>query len=87
MKAVTRQAALENEQIDKGITAMGIALNLKEEENVLLARGGGSKSVQMGLAQHGRSSGGRLEDALFISRRVCGSGGNGTGLSTWSFLT
>ena len=30
---------------------MDIAQNLKKEENVVVARGGGSKSVQMGLAQ------------------------------------
>ena len=44
-----------NEQIDKAMTAMGIAQNLKEEEEgVVVARGGGSKSVQVGLAQAGR---------------------------------
>ena len=34
-----------------GSAAMDIAQNLKKEENVVVARGGGSKSVQMGLAQ------------------------------------
>ena len=45
------EAALENAQIDKAMAAMGIAQNLKEEENVTVARGGGSTSVQAGLRQ------------------------------------
>ena len=48
------EAALENEQIDKAMVAMGIPHNLKNEDNVVVARGGGSKSVQMGLAQAAR---------------------------------
>ena len=56
------EAAPENKQIDKAMAAMGIAQNLKEE-NVVVARGGGSKSVRMGPAQAARhgDSGGRLE--------------------------
>ena len=36
---------MENEQIDKAIAAMGIAQNVKKEENVIVVRGGGSKPV------------------------------------------
>ena len=43
------EAALENEHIDKAMAAMGITKNLKEEENVIAVRGGGSTSVQSGL--------------------------------------
>ena len=44
------------------MAVMGIAQNLKEEENVLVARGAGAKSVQASLGQatnhglHARSS-------------------------------
>ena len=44
---------LENEQNDKAMAAMGIAQNLKEE-TVVVARGGGSKSVRVGPAQAAR---------------------------------
>ena len=44
-------APFENEHIDKAVAAMGTAQNLKEEENVMVAREGGSKSVQAGLGQ------------------------------------
>ena len=56
------KAALENEHIDKATAAMGIAQKLKEEEKVVVARGGGSTSEQKGLAPVvARESGGRLE--------------------------
>ena len=42
---------MDNAQIDKAMAATGIAQNLKMEENVIVARGGGSKSVQAGLWQ------------------------------------
>ena len=42
------EAAMENEHIDKAMAAMGIAQKLKEEENVIVARRGGSTSVQAG---------------------------------------
>ena len=51
---ILAEAALENEQIDKAMAAMGIVQNLKKEENVVVAPGGGSKSVRMGLAQTAR---------------------------------
>ena len=47
-------AALESEQIGKVMEAMGIAQNLKGEEDVAVARGEGSKFVQFGLAQAAR---------------------------------
>ena len=49
-----RSSAGKNEQIDKAMAAMGVSQNLKKEENVVVARGGGSKSVQMGLAHIAR---------------------------------
>ena len=45
------EAAVENTQIDKAMAAMGIAQKLKEVENVVVAPGCDSKSVQTGLAQ------------------------------------
>ena len=56
---ILAEAALENEQIGKAMEAMeamgmDTALNLKQEENIVVARGDGSKSVQMGLAQAAR---------------------------------
>ena len=51
---ILSEAALENAQIDKAVAAMGIAQNLKNEEKAIVARGGGSKSVQMGLEQAAR---------------------------------
>ena len=59
---VLAEAALENEQIGKAMgvmeameaMGMGTAQNLKKEENMVVARGEGSKSVQMGLAQTAR---------------------------------
>ena len=48
---ILTEAALENEQVDKAMENMGIAQNRKQEENVVVARGAGSKSVQMALAQ------------------------------------
>ena len=44
-------AAFENEQIDMAMAAMGIAGNLKKEENVIVAREVGATSVQAGLGQ------------------------------------
>ena len=44
-------AAFENEQIDMAMAAVGIARNLKKEENVIVARGVGATSVQAGLGQ------------------------------------
>ena len=38
---ILAEAALENQQIDKAMEAMGIAQNLKKEENVVVARGEG----------------------------------------------
>ena len=35
------EAALENSQVDKAMAAMGIAQILREQENVIVARGGG----------------------------------------------
>ena len=60
---ILAEGALENEQIDKLMAAMGIAQNSKKE-NVVVARRGGSKSVKICLAQTGRQgdSGGKLED-------------------------
>ena len=49
--AILAEAALENELVDKAMEAMGIAPNLKKEQNVVVAREEGSKSVQTGLAQ------------------------------------
>ena len=46
--AFPAEATLENEQIDKAMAALGISQNLKKEEHVVVARGGGSKSVQTG---------------------------------------
>ena len=56
---ILAEAALKNEQIDKAMEAMepmgmGTALNLKKEENIVVARGEGSKSVQVGLTQAAR---------------------------------
>ena len=51
---ILAQAALENEHVAKAMAAIGIAQNLKKEENVVVARGGGSMSVQEGLAQASR---------------------------------
>ena len=51
---ILAEAALENEQIDKAMEAMGIAQNLKKKENVVVARGGGPKSVHTGLGQAAR---------------------------------
>ena len=59
--AISAEAALENEQIDKAMAATGIVQNLKKEENVVVAPGGGSKSVQWG------DSGGRIEDKGQVS--------------------
>ena len=44
---ILAETALESEQIDKAMAA--IAQILIQEENVLVARGGGSKSVQNGI--------------------------------------
>ena len=44
-------AAFENEQVDMAMAAMGSAWNLKEEENVIEARGVGATSVQAGLGR------------------------------------
>ena len=44
-------AAFENEQIDMAMAAMGIAWNLKKEENLIVATGVGATSVQAGLGQ------------------------------------
>ena len=52
--AILAEAALENEQIDKAMEAMGVAQNLEQEENVVMAREEGSKMVLMGLAQAAR---------------------------------
>ena len=38
---ILAEAALENQQIDKAMEAMGIAQDLKKEENVVVARGEG----------------------------------------------
>ena len=51
---ILAEAALENEQIDKAMEAMGIAQKMKKEENVVVARGGGPKSVHTGLGQAAR---------------------------------
>ena len=51
---ILAEAALENEQIDKAMEAMGVAQNLQNEESVVVARGEGSKMVLMGLAQAAR---------------------------------
>ena len=48
------EAVVENEQIDKVMEAMGVAQNLKKEENAVVARGEGSESAHMGLAQAAR---------------------------------
>ena len=54
MLTILAEAALENEQIDKAMEAMGIAQNLKKGENVVVARGGGPKSVHTGLGRAAR---------------------------------
>ena len=62
MFTILAEAAPENEHVDKATAAMGIAQKLKKEENVVVARGGGSTSEQKGLAPVvARESGGRLE--------------------------
>ena len=52
------EAALEIEQIDKAVAAMGIAQNLKDEENVIVARGESADrlhvQVQRLLSNHTR---------------------------------
>ena len=54
VSTVLTEAALENEQDDKAMAAMGIAQNLNKEETVVVARGGGSMSVLKSLAQASR---------------------------------
>ena len=51
--ALQMEAALQNAQIDLAMAAMGIAQNLKKEENVIVAQGSGSKSVQTGSGTSG----------------------------------
>ena len=41
MLTFPEEAALENSQVDKAMAAMGIAQILREQENVIVARGGG----------------------------------------------
>ena len=51
------EAALENEQIDKATEAMetmSTAQGFEKEKDIVAARGEGSKSVQLGLAQAAR---------------------------------
>ena len=45
------EAVFENEQLDRAMAAMGIAQNLKKEEDVIVARGVGATSVLAGLGQ------------------------------------
>ena len=40
---ILAEAALENEQMDKAMEAMGIARSLKKEEDIVVARGEGAK--------------------------------------------
>ena len=54
---IPAEAALENEQIDKATEAMetmSTAQGFEKEEDIVAARGEGSKSVQLGLAQAAR---------------------------------
>ena len=76
MLTIPAEAALENEQIDKTMAATGIALNLKKEENVVVARGGGSTSVQSGLGQ-AASPDLLVGDSKTTVRYLCGR-------STWN---
>ena len=45
------EATLENAQVDNAMAAIGIAQNPEKEENVIVARGGRSKSVQTEVGQ------------------------------------
>ena len=54
MLTILAVAALENDQIDRAMTGMGTTQNLKKEENVVVARGGGSKSTHAALGQAAR---------------------------------
>ena len=58
------EAAVENEQIDKAMAAMGIAQNLKEEENVVVGARGRIKvrTTGLGASTAAGDSGERLED-------------------------
>ena len=57
------EEALEIEHIDMAMAALGTTRDLKGEENVIVARGGGSKSVQAGLGHATSHLAGRLLDA------------------------
>ena len=61
---ILAEAALENYQIDRALTAMGTTQNLKEENVVVAPKKNGSKSTQAALGQAARQGpfGGGFED-------------------------